>query len=98
MKKHDFSVSVCGDNELCQPGLNNHNTHPRQGTSSRLDGVTFKMLADEALCRHRLSYNLRECDTYVLPNPGYYHWRKGGEKHINDPDNIASLQVSGGRG
>ena len=51
------------------------------------------MLADEALCRHRLSYNLRECDTYVLPNPGYYHWRKGGEKHINDPDNIASLQV-----
>ena len=52
------------------------------------------MLADEALCRHRLSYNLRECDTYVLPNPGYYHWRKGGEKHINDPDNIASLQVS----
>ncbi|XP_043207721.1 glutamate synthase [NADH]-like isoform X1 [Amphibalanus amphitrite] len=65
-----------------------------KGTASRLDGVTFKMLADEALCRHRLSYNLRECDTYVLPNPGYYHWRKGGEKHINDPDNIASLQAA----
>lgn len=25
-------------------------------------------------------------------NPGYYHWRAGGEKHINDPNSIANLQ------
>lgn len=29
----------------------------------------------------------------VLTNPGLYHWRSGGEKHINDPLSIANLQV-----
>jgi hypothetical protein len=29
----------------------------------------------------------------VLRNPGLYHWRSGGEKHINDPLSIANLQV-----
>lgn len=28
----------------------------------------------------------------VLRNPGIYHWRNGGEKHINDPLSIANLQ------
>lgn len=31
-------------------------------------------------------------DSLILRNPGYYHWRSGGEKHINDPLAIASLQ------
>lgn len=31
-------------------------------------------------------------DTVVISNPGIYHWRAGGEKHINDPRSIASLQ------
>jgi len=29
----------------------------------------------------------------VLRNPGLYHWRSGGEQHINDPLSIANLQV-----
>lgn len=33
-------------------------------------------------------------DMLVIRNPGVYHWRSGGEKHINDPDSIASLQVN----
>lgn len=28
----------------------------------------------------------------VISNPGVYHWRAGGEKHINDPRSIAALQ------
>ena len=26
-------------------------------------------------------------------NPGFYHWRDGGEKHMNDPMSVANLQV-----
>lgn len=62
-------------------------------TGSRLCGVTFKVLAEEIIERHKLAYDAANCDNLVLRNPGFYHWRKGGEKHINDPDGIASLQV-----
>lgn len=27
-------------------------------------------------------------------NPGFYYWRQGGERHMNDPLTIAKLQVS----
>ncbi|KAG1666594.1 putative glutamate synthase [NADPH] [Nymphon striatum] len=63
-------------------------------TGSRLSGVTFKVLAEEIIERHKLSYDAANCDNLVLRDPGFYHWRKGGEKHINDPDGIASLQRS----
>jgi glutamate synthase (NADPH/NADH) len=64
-----------------------------QGTHSRIGGATFEVIAKEAYERHSLSYQERECDTLVLRNPGYYHWRSGGEKHVNDPLSIANLQV-----
>lgn len=64
-----------------------------QGTASRIGGVTFETISIEMLDRHMLSYGERECDTLVLRNPGFYHWRSGGEKHINDPVSIANLQV-----
>lgn len=63
-----------------------------KGTASRIGGVTFDILADEAFERHALTYQDRECDSLVLRNPGQYHWRAGGEKHINDPLSIANLQ------
>ncbi|URE31877.1 Glutamate synthase [Musa troglodytarum] len=31
-------------------------------------------------------------EAVALPNPGDYHWRKGGELHLNDPLAIATLQ------
>ncbi|XP_076062641.1 uncharacterized protein LOC143037891 [Oratosquilla oratoria] len=65
-----------------------------KGTASRIGGITMETVAQEALERHYLSYSDQECDTLVLRNPGYYHWRKGGEKHINDPESIANLQVA----
>lgn len=64
-----------------------------QGTHSRIGGVTFEILAKEAFERHYLSYGDHTCDMLVLRNPGLYHWRSGGEKHINDPLSIANLQV-----
>ena len=40
-----------------------------------------------------LTFQQRECDTYTLREPGVYHWRHGGEKHVNDPNSIGNLQV-----
>ena len=40
-----------------------------------------------------LTFQQRECDTYILREPGVYYWRQGGEKHVNDPNNIGNLQV-----
>lgn len=31
-------------------------------------------------------------DFYIANNPGMFHWRSGGESHINDPMAIAELQ------
>ncbi|GFG41054.1 hypothetical protein Cfor_06824, partial [Coptotermes formosanus] len=63
-----------------------------RGTQSRIGGVTFEILAKEAYERHYLSYGNQTSDMLVLTNPGLYHWRSGGEKHINDPLSIANLQ------
>lgn len=65
-----------------------------QGTQSRIGGVTFDILAKEAFERHQITYCTKPMDMLVIRNPGVYHWRSGGEKHINDPDSIASLQVN----
>ncbi|XP_068081055.1 uncharacterized protein [Anabrus simplex] len=63
-----------------------------KGTASRIGGVTFEILATECYERHFLSYANYTADMLVLRNPGYFHWRSGGEKHINDPLSIANLQ------
>lgn len=65
-----------------------------KGTYSRIGGVDFNILAREGFSRHRITYWDDSFDTVVIHNPGTYHWRAGGEKHINDPRSIASLQVT----
>ncbi len=63
------------------------------GTSSRISGVGFDGLAEEADRRHRLAYPLvPTSDDDELPNPGDYQWRTGGETHMWDPRSIALLQ------
>lgn len=56
--------------------------------------MTFDILAKEAFERHQITYWKKPMDMLVIRNPGMYHWRSGGEKHINDPDSIANLQVN----
>lgn len=46
----------------------------------------------ESFERHQITYCDNILDMMIIRNPGIYHWRSGGEKHINDPDSIASLQ------
>jgi len=62
------------------------------GTPSRIGGATFAVLAEEALTRHKVAFEIRHCDSRILQNPGFFHWRSGGEKHINEPASVAALQ------
>ncbi len=65
------------------------------GTASRVEGVSFEVVATETLQRHARGYPLRNAPrTLELPNPGEYHWRSGGERHMWDPETIANLQVA----
>ncbi len=60
-------------------------------TASRIKGVGFNLLAEEALRRHQLGYGR---EVVSLHNPGDYHWRSKGERHMWDPESIANLQVA----
>ncbi len=65
------------------------------GTPSRVKGAGFDVLAEEALRRHELGYPTREeVRVAVLPNPGDFHWRAEGDRHMWDPVSIADLQVA----
>jgi glutamate synthase (NADPH) large chain len=65
------------------------------GTASRVQGVGFDVLAQELERRHALGYPGRDVIALpVLPNPGDYHWRNGGDRHMWDPAAIAELQVA----
>uniref|UniRef100_A0A8D8I6P6 Glutamate synthase [NADH] n=2 Tax=Culex pipiens TaxID=7175 RepID=A0A8D8I6P6_CULPI len=63
-----------------------------RGTQSRIGGVSLEVLAKEGLERHGMVYGIHNTDTKILRNPGQFHWRAGGEGHINEPAAIAALQ------
>ena len=65
------------------------------GTASRIQGVSFDILAKEALRRHEVGYPARaEQRLPVLPNLGEFHWRADGERHMWDPESIADIQMA----
>ena len=63
------------------------------GTASRVQGATFDLLALDAFELHERGWPSRETILPPgMPESGEYHWRDGGEAHINDPVGIANLQ------
>ncbi len=65
------------------------------GTASRVQGVSFDVLFEEMEVRHEIGYPPRNENLIpVLPNPGDFHWRRGGDTHMWDPESIANLQVA----
>ncbi|HSG89880.1 MAG TPA: glutamate synthase large subunit [Pseudomonadales bacterium] len=65
------------------------------GTTSRVAGANLGILAAEMERRHEIGYPARETTRLpLLPNPGEFHWRKGGDRHMWDPIAIADLQVA----
>ena len=59
------------------------------GTASRVQGVNFAVLEQEALRRHALGF---ADHSSLLPNPGEFHWRITGERHAWNPETIHELQ------
>jgi len=65
------------------------------GTASRIKGVGFDVLGEEAVRRHELGFPSRDAARLpVLPNNGEFHWRKGGEAHSWNPFTIAEIQTA----
>ena len=65
------------------------------GTASRIQGVSFDVIAEETLRRHKLGFpDKPESRLRQLPNLGEFHWRAEGEKHAWSPQSISSLQLA----
>ena len=60
------------------------------GTASRVRGVGLRDLAEEALARHALAFCPDPAGT--LESGGYLQFRVNGERHLWNPQTIASLQ------
>ncbi|KAH6848344.1 hypothetical protein B0I37DRAFT_162063 [Chaetomium sp. MPI-CAGE-AT-0009] len=64
-----------------------------RGTASRIKGITFELIAEDAFRLHERGFPSRETITVPgLAESGEYHWRDGGEAHVNDPKAIANIQ------
>uniref|UniRef100_A0A7S4F7M2 Glutamine amidotransferase type-2 domain-containing protein n=1 Tax=Chrysotila carterae TaxID=13221 RepID=A0A7S4F7M2_CHRCT len=63
------------------------------GTASRLKGIGFDYLQKDVMRLHSVAWPEGDRDV-MLPNPGDYHYRDGGEKHYNSPQAMAELQVA----
>ena len=56
---------------------------------------SFDVLAEEMQRRHEIGFPPGDAVSLpVLPNPGDFHWRRGGDAHMWDPNSVANLQVA----
>ncbi|MEV0228864.1 glutamate synthase large subunit [Nonomuraea sp. NPDC050786] len=62
------------------------------GTTSRLGGVGFDVLAKEVEQRHRHAYPRVENAHRRLQVGGEYQWRREGEPHLFNPETVFKLQ------
>lgn len=63
------------------------------GTATRIRGMTFELIAQDAFALHEKGFPSRSIqDIPGLSETGEYHWRDGGEPHVNDPNAIANIQ------
>ncbi len=60
------------------------------GTPSRVSGAELEVLAKEALVRHEKGFG--KDISSALNLGGHYHWRRGEEKHMLNPNAIGLLQ------
>ena len=63
------------------------------GTATRIRGMTFDLIAQDAFALHEKGFPTRAIvEIPGLAETGEYHWRDGGEPHVNDPTAIANIQ------
>ena len=67
------------------------------GTSTQVEGVGFREIAEETLKRHSLAYGSpvdgSERKPPALQNPGYYRFRPSGESHAVTPPMIKNFHT-----
>ncbi|OOC54737.1 MULTISPECIES: glutamate synthase large subunit [Nocardiopsis] len=64
------------------------------GTTSRLGGVGFDVLAEEVAIRHRRAHTANPSAHRRLEVGGEYQWRREGEPHLFNPETVFKLQHS----
>ncbi|SHJ25417.1 glutamate synthase (NADPH/NADH) large chain [Nocardiopsis flavescens] len=66
------------------------------GTTSRLGGVGFDVLAEEVAIRHRRAHTANPASGAHrrLETGGEYQWRREGEPHLFNPETVFKLQHS----
>ncbi|MGW9346825.1 glutamate synthase large subunit [Nocardiopsis flavescens] len=66
------------------------------GTTSRLGGVGFDVLAEEVAIRHRRAHTANPASGAHrrLETGGEYQWRRDGEPHLFNPETVFKLQHS----
>ncbi|MFQ5672104.1 MAG: glutamate synthase large subunit [Nitrospinales bacterium] len=62
------------------------------GTPSRVGGVGLEVIARETLTRHHRAFAATNGGPYVMDPGGNYHWRRGEEHHMLNPNTVATLQ------
>jgi glutamate synthase (NADPH/NADH) large chain len=62
------------------------------GTPSRVSGVGYDVIAQEAALRHRRAFPGDAYEYPELDSGGLYQWRQRGERHTFNPDTVAKLQ------
>ncbi|KAG7821844.1 hypothetical protein KL928_000319 [Ogataea angusta] len=63
------------------------------GTASRIKGITFEYIAQDAFSMHEKGFPSRATVLPKgLPESGEYHWRDGGDAHVNEPAAVANIQ------
>src|SRR5437867_697122 len=63
-------------------------------TPSRIGGIGFDEIAEEAITRHRRAFPERQVRPADLDWGGQYQWRQDGEYHMYNPETIHRLQYS----
>jgi glutamate synthase domain-containing protein 2/glutamate synthase domain-containing protein 1/glutamate synthase domain-containing protein 3 len=64
------------------------------GTSSQIEGIGFREIAEESLVRHAMAFgDAVPVEAGKLEDPGYYRFRRGGELHAVSPPVIQSFHA-----
>jgi glutamate synthase (NADPH/NADH) len=64
------------------------------GTSSRIKGADFTVLFNDIRTLHQRAYPPQTDVVPMVPNPGNFHLRNEGEKHLNTPYGMVNLQLA----
>ncbi|GJM34772.1 MAG: glutamate synthase [Saprospiraceae bacterium] len=68
--------------------------HCFKGTVSRIEGLGFDGIAEEALIRHQNAFSEKSVVNPQLPDGGVFQWKRRGEAHTFSPQTIHLLQYS----